>query len=406
MIERARRRPLLVAVAAVAAAATLVAGWLAWTSRPLGNPSATEWADAALSDRLTSATVLALGEATHGTAEFKTARLQLLQKVVGRGFTTVAFEEDFGSMVAVDAWLQGGAGSADDAVRRFGYRLNRTVEVRDLLLWVRAYNEGRPADQRIRFVGVDAARPDALKAVALGWLATRDAAASAVLTERLAPLTDATMFDKRVADETRAAVADLQTALGASDDGSLGAQQAIQAGRVLDQARQRAHESGLRDHLLFDNLRWVVETSAARGRTHTLLFSHNGHVDKSGQSMVAPGTTLGQLAFRHFGDAYRTIGTDGRRVSLASGGEVFTLSVDAPYRGLFAGTTVGYLETSSVTGANAEVLRSRGPQVSAGEPFAAWAAWVPLLHTAPVVPIEAWDAVIYCQTAGAAIPLV
>lgn len=134
------KRILVIVLAVATAVAALGAGTLWWNSRALGTPVAVEFADAPVSDRLASATVLALGEATHGTHEFQAARLTLLQKVVDRGFTTIAWEEDFGSIARVNAWLQGGPGTAQDAVAQFGYRLNKTTANRDLLVWIRAYD--------------------------------------------------------------------------------------------------------------------------------------------------------------------------------------------------------------------------------------------------------------------------
>ena len=242
--------------------------------------------------------------------------------------------------------------------------------------------------------------------MALAWLATRNPDAARSLGERLSRLNDGALFDKEVAQATEAASADLQAALAASDDGSPAAAQAIQAGRVVEQSRNRAFEGVMaRDPLLFDNLTWVVERGAAEGRRHTLLFAHNGHVDRSGQANGAPGQKLGRLAADHFGDAYRTIGTDGHRVSLGSQGETFSFTVNAPYRGLFAGTTVGYLEMAAARGDNAAVLRGSHPMASAGAPFAAWQALLPMAHSLNVVPAQAWAAVIYVWDAHPATPL-
>ena len=401
-----KRKPLVIALAAVVTSLAVIAGSLWWSARPVGTPVAVEWSDAVPSDRLTAATVLALGEATHGTAEFHSARLDLLKKVAGKGFTTIAFEDDFGHTAAVDAWLQGGPGTADEAAAQFGYGIHRTTQMRDLLAWARAWNEERPAEQHIRIVGIDAGGPERTKAMALAWLATRNPDAARSLGERLSRLNDGALFDQEVAQATEAASADLQAALAASDDGSPAAAQAIQAGRVVEQSRNRAFEGVMaRDPLLFDNLTWVVERGAAEGRRHTLLFAHNGHVDRSGQANGAPGQKLGRLAADHFGDAYRTIGTDGHRVSLGSQGETFSFTVNAPYRGLFAGTTVGYLEMAAARGDNAAVLRGSHPMASAGAPFAAWQALLPMAHSLNVVPAQAWDAVIYVWDAHPATPL-
>lgn len=399
-------KPLLVVLGAVVTVIALVAGWFAWSTRQVGTPAAVEWVDAAVSDRLTSATVLALGEATHGTAEFHTARLELLQKVVDKGFMTIALEDDFGHTAAVDAWLQGGPGSADEATRRFGHGVYHTAQMRDLLAWARAWNDARPAEQHIHIVGIDASGPDLTKAMALDWLASRNPEAARSLTERLSALDDKTLFNKDVAHATQAASADLQAALAAADDGSPAAAQAIRAGRVVEQSRNRAFEGVmLRDPLLFDNLTWVVDRGATEGRRHTLLFAHNGHVDRAGQANGAPGQTLGRLAADHFGDAYRVIGTDAHHVTLQSEDATSTFTVDSPYRGLFAGTRAGYLELATASGDNKAVLRGSHPMASTGAPFAAWQAYLPMAHSISVVPSEAWDAVLYVWDAHPTEPL-
>ena len=78
---------------------------------------------------------------------------------------------------------------------------------------------------------------------------------------------------------------------------------------------------------------------------------------------------MGRLAARQWGDDYRVIGTDGHRVGLNSQGTVSTLTVNGRIRGLFEGTTVGYLELASVTGADASCCAAPR-RWSAGEPFA------------------------------------
>lgn len=245
-----KRKPLgLVFVAIIVSVAAVAAMVSWWQSRPQGSPVAGEFTEAVLSERMTSARVLALGEATHGTHEFQALRLQLLQKVADQGFTTVAWEEDFGSVALVDAWLQGGPGTAVEAARLFGYGLNRTRDTVDLLTWVRAHNDQHPAGEDIRFVGIDAARPTATKGLALAWLAARNPRAAADLTARLARFTDESLWDRAVAADVESAVADLQAALTASDDGSEAAAEAAGGARAgaSPAARPRCRQPGRDD---------------------------------------------------------------------------------------------------------------------------------------------------------------
>ena len=96
-----------------------------------------------------------MGEATHGTHEFRAAWQTVAAQLAERGFTTIAFEENSGNVSAVDEWVQGGPGTAEDAVRRFGFRLSRTQEMVDLITWARQFNEGRPESDRVQLYGID-----------------------------------------------------------------------------------------------------------------------------------------------------------------------------------------------------------------------------------------------------------
>src|SRR5699024_11883342 len=121
---------------------------------------------------LGAATVLALGEAPHGNAELRLARLTLVQKLPR--FRALGFEEDYGSVALVNEWVQGGPGTAEEAARRFGFALSHTAEMAELLQWIRDHNAGVPAAQRLQLIGMDVQRVDANQQVALDWLAAHD----------------------------------------------------------------------------------------------------------------------------------------------------------------------------------------------------------------------------------------
>lgn len=400
------RRPILRVLAIVLAVAlVLVLGGFAWrfvTTRPAGEPQAVELTDATLSKTLTSATVLAVGEATHGTAEFQQVRQQVLAKVVADGFTTVALEDSAGTATQVDAWLQGCAGTAEEAAKRFGYGIYHTRQMADLLTWIRDYNKSTPAERRIRLYGIDVQPPEADKQVVLRWLAKRDADAAASFTERLSTFDNDSLYDKNAAVAAAPVAAELATvvekaAAGRSDDATLRARLSARALAHGATYATGSRQGDARDRLLADQLAWLVERRAEVGAKHTLLLAHNGHVDRAGQATAVPGETLGSLSAKRWGDAYRAIGTDGHHVELSSDDQTIRVSVDSPVRGLFAGTRVGYLEMAAASPANRQVLDRSMPMVSAGVPFPAWYTWLPMLHSVKVTPNQAWDALIYVE---------
>lgn len=406
--RRRGRRLLVIGVLLLA----LLGSWFGYrgiTGRPAGSPQAVELADAGLSDELTSATVLAVGEATHGTSEFRVVWRQVAQKVADRGFTSIVLEENTGSVSRVNEWVQGGPGTVEQAVGNFGFRLSRTREMADFLGWAREYNRGKPAAQRIQFYGLDMQRPVADRDLALGWLSSRDKQAAATVGAPLADVTDDTAYDSGAGRFQAAATALQQQvdrlAAEATDDAAL---RARASARSLVEATRRGAQGAKsydRDAALAEQLAWLVEQRARTGAKHTLLLAHNGHVDKSGQASMAPGAKLGVLAAQRWGSSYRVIGVDARRVWLTDQGKTHGFTVNSPVRGIFAGTSVGYLELAQASPENRVVLDRSLPMASAGSPFSTLQRWLPFFHEVRVAPSQAFDALIYVNDSHPTHPL-
>ncbi|MFT3877294.1 MAG: erythromycin esterase family protein [Propioniciclava sp.] len=384
--------------------------WRAWATHPQGEPQAAEFTDAVIGPALAGATVLALGEATHGNAEFQDLRTGLARALPT--FRTIVFEEDAGAVALVDEYVRGGQGTAEQAASRFGFALNQTEQMARFLQFVRDRNASLPAPEQTRLAGIDVQRVDANKQRALGWLAGADAAGADALATALAGLTD----DRRTAADYRDAseaidrlVAALEAAGAASSPegrAALASAWALRQGRDLQQETGRY--AAVRAEIMAANLARIAEERAADGHPQLLLFAHAGHVEKTGAAFPEP--DLGELAAQRWGQGYRVIGTDVVASRFRAGDAEgqrrdFTLRHPTPLRGIFAGTRVGYLEMASATGANADLLRRPVPMASAGDQFADWMAWVPPLHTVTMVPADAYDALILVADATPTIPL-
>jgi erythromycin esterase len=405
---RAGRRVLWILVAVVVIGIGAGIGHRAWTTRPLGEPQAVEFADAAIGPELADATVLALGEATHGNAEFQQLRTELARKLPQ--FRTIALEEDFGAVSLVDRFVQGGPGTAEEAAAAFGYRLNKTEQMADLLRSLRDRNQALAPAARTRLVGIDVQRVDANKQLALGWLARADAAGADELAGALATLTD----ERGTAEDYRAnsaAIDRLVAAIERRNPSDHDGRTALAAARTLQQGRDLQQEgmgyAETRATMMFANLERVVAEGADEGRLQTLLFAHDGHVEKTSAAFAH--ADLGTLAHQRWGEAYRVIGTDFVRSRFRSGdGEErreFELENPTPLRGIFAGTGQGYLEIDAASPVNAAVLREPVPMGSAGDQFADWMAWVPPLYTVSTVPADAYDALVLVADATPTTPL-
>ncbi|WP_089400062.1 erythromycin esterase family protein [Noviherbaspirillum humi] len=119
----------------------------------------------ALLREIGDASIVLLGEATHGTEEFYRARARISQRLIAdKGFDAIAVEADWPDTVRVSRYIRAmqSAAQDDDAeaslrnFRRFPLWMWRNRETVALIDWLRSHNAGRQALQdRIGFYGLD-----------------------------------------------------------------------------------------------------------------------------------------------------------------------------------------------------------------------------------------------------------
>ncbi|WEB38309.1 erythromycin esterase family protein [Streptomyces yunnanensis] len=104
--------------------------------------------------------LLALGEPTHGEDTLLDIRNELFRQLVEQeGYRTIAIESDCLMGLVVDDYVTSGTGTLDE-VMKHGFShpdlgLGTSAANRELVRWMRAYNDGRPASEQLRFAGFD-----------------------------------------------------------------------------------------------------------------------------------------------------------------------------------------------------------------------------------------------------------
>ncbi|WP_431980215.1 erythromycin esterase family protein [Streptomyces qinglanensis] len=101
--------------------------------------------------------LLALGEPTHGEDSLLEVRNTLFRQLVEQeGYRTIALESDCLRGLVVDDYVTTGTGALD-AVMEHGFSHGRGTSAanRELVRWMRAHNDGRPAAEQVRFAGID-----------------------------------------------------------------------------------------------------------------------------------------------------------------------------------------------------------------------------------------------------------
>ncbi|TDD03720.1 erythromycin esterase family protein [Nonomuraea deserti] len=126
--------------------------------------------------------LLALGEPTHGEDILLHQRNDLFRQLVEQeGHRTIAIESDCMMGLVVDDHVTSGTGKLDEVMERgFSHGFGASAANRELVRWMRAYNDGRPASERLRFAGFDgplemtaAASPRQALTALHGYLAAR-----------------------------------------------------------------------------------------------------------------------------------------------------------------------------------------------------------------------------------------
>ncbi|HEX6087888.1 MAG TPA: erythromycin esterase family protein [Thermoanaerobaculia bacterium] len=116
----------------------------------------------ALLQRIGDATIVCIGEASHGTHEFYRERATITQRLLTeKGFQAVAVEADWPDADRVNRWVRGLSDDAEatDALAGFRSRFPtwmwRNADVLDFVGWLRDFNEQRPEERRAGFYGID-----------------------------------------------------------------------------------------------------------------------------------------------------------------------------------------------------------------------------------------------------------
>jgi protein-L-isoaspartate(D-aspartate) O-methyltransferase len=111
-----------------------------------------------LIERIGSARIVLLGEATHGTSEFYRMRERITRDlIVKKGFRFVAIEADWPDAARVDHYVRHFQFPPSEwtAFARFPTWMWRNTEVRDFVSWLRKHNGTVESGKRVAFHGLD-----------------------------------------------------------------------------------------------------------------------------------------------------------------------------------------------------------------------------------------------------------
>ncbi|MBD0742592.1 erythromycin esterase family protein [Streptomyces sp. CBMA152] len=296
--------------------------------------------------------LLALGEPTHGEDTLLELRNELFRHLVEQeGYRTIAIESDCMMGLVVDDYVTSGTGTLDDVMERgFSHAwFNASAPNRELVRWMRAYNEGRPASERLRFAGFDgplemteAASPRQALTALHGYLSAR-------VDADLLPCTAQTLDRLLGADDrwtNPSAMMDPAQSVGQSAEAGQLRLLADDLVALLDEQTphlimttsrddwRRARLYGRTATGLLRYHHWMADTSPARmtrlvglrgqmmadnllalaERGPALVHAHNGHLQRHKSTMRMGGMPLewwsaGAIVSAHLGEGFAFLAT-------------------------------------------------------------------------------------------------
>ncbi|UCH96682.1 MAG: erythromycin esterase family protein, partial [Candidatus Aminicenantes bacterium] len=274
-------------------------------------------------DQLRDVKIIGLGEATHGTKEFFQMKHRVFQYLVENcGHKVFGFEADFAESIYLNNYVTKGEGNLTELMRdRMHFWTWSTVEVRQLLEWMREYNTGKAEEDQIHYYGFDCQyttyQPDMLLEYLQRTLPALWETASAVLEEVEAlSSSDYKSMSEEAYNHHKTQLESLQDQLISNKD-SLVANSSLEEYEISKQllntviqaiivryhAAKGISTTDSRDRFMAENALWIADFFGQD--TKITLWAHNGHVARN--SSYSGDRAMGYYLNEALGDLYRVV---------------------------------------------------------------------------------------------------
>ena len=239
------------------------------------------------------AVVVGLGDGSHGTHEFATMKVRMIQYLVEEmDFDVVAIEASFAPVNRLNAYIQGGPGDPRailaDMETRLTYFFWNTEEFLGLIEWMRAYNAHRGTESAIELIGVDTFDELTNAADVVAYLRTVDpvAAASAETSYACVASGTAVIACRNAASTVRKALAAKEAEYVALSS-PRAFHDALRAAEVMFAAVQFARE---RDPVMAEGVLFARKYRGTSGKV--VYWAHNEHLSQETDNVYDAGTRI------------------------------------------------------------------------------------------------------------------
>lgn len=260
--------------------------------------------------------IVAMGEATHGTAEFFQMKHRMFEFLVKEmNYRVFGIEANFGSSKIINDYILG-EGSVDKCLKALEFWTWDTKEVMDMLIWMKEYNKDAKQNDKIRFYGFDMQSMDKSLIYILDYLYKIGSPSITEYNIRLKSSNDTIIpvnrgktmeFSKNIDKIHNEIIENKEKYIAKSsiEEYDLVEQNIVVVYQYLDFLKDSSFDN--RDYYMAENVNWILDyESKYYGNDKIMLWAHNGHVTNKSTFQTVMGNNLKS----YHGDDYYSIGFD------------------------------------------------------------------------------------------------
>lgn len=357
--------------------------------------------------------IVALGEATHGNAEFQELKLSVFKHLVDTtDVRSFALEADFGEGIVINEYVHGTGNIKDakEAVKELSFNIYQTKQMTDLIQWMHDYNQSAGEADKLSFYGFDMQNPDIDAGVIAEFC---DKSGIVPKSGSTALLKEFAEGKTQISDDRKAAfyedIAGIKESLAGNDPKT----HCIEIACDCILKAKELGELDENDYLEYNNVRdkamaGVVSKilSLEKNLGHDMIYitGHNGHVSTHRLNYK----TMGENIREDFGNKYFIIGTDYYKTTCNIAGEdgrgnysfcsADPLAYQAKYfDGMYCIRFRDVIDKS--TGETYETLRKTINTGSLGESYMPLMHFLPTSHRVKMEVLKGYNAMIYVYEA-------
>lgn len=283
-----------------------------------------------LKDILKDKKIVGMGEATHGTSEFFKMKHRFFEFLVEEmGYRVFAMECDGGAGQVINDYILKGEGNIEDSLPA----LYRTEEVKNMIKWMKEYNDDPSHKEKIKFYGMDIFNiVDTLPKLSY-YLGKLDKELQTKVEESLSIIyrNDIKALTNEQLDSILLNINEFKKDMESSKEKYLNnnlqneyelaiwnlnlvsqcAKYNIELNKSVNPMIQSIAANNIRDKYMAANVKWIQEHESKLGNDKVMLWAHNLHVSSIDDFNKKMGKNLKEM----YGDEYYSIGFEFSRGS-------------------------------------------------------------------------------------------